>query len=60
MLRLKGCPRCHGDLYPDLDDEWSCIQYGNRLTTRPAPRRTMPLRRLGPPVAAPAVRPAVA
>jgi hypothetical protein len=31
MLRLKGCPRCHGDLCTDEDEDWSCLQCGNRL-----------------------------
>lgn len=26
--RLKGCPRCGGDLYLNDDGEWECLQCG--------------------------------
>ncbi|HEY8491460.1 MAG TPA: hypothetical protein VIO14_10765 [Dehalococcoidia bacterium] len=46
MLRLKGCPRCRGDLFLDrdpLDAAWRCLQCGHqvpdpRLLRRPARR----------------------
>lgn len=34
MLRLKGCSRCHGDMYmePALDGYlWICLQCGNAV-----------------------------
>jgi hypothetical protein len=42
MLRLKGCPRCHGDLCLDEDDDWSCLQCGNRLSGLTLARRRQP------------------
>ncbi len=40
MLRLRACPRCHGDLILDEDeynretdeDEYYCLQCGRRIT----------------------------
>jgi len=34
-IRLKGCPRCHGDLIPEGDQfgwDWACLQCGYRET----------------------------
>lgn len=28
MFVLKGCPRCRGDLYREIDDELICLQCG--------------------------------
>ena len=38
-LRLKGCPRCGGDIYIDraLEDSDVCIQCGFRNYTKKAP-----------------------
>jgi RNA polymerase-binding transcription factor DksA len=32
-LLLRACPRCHGDLFPDLEDEdlLACLQCGRRI-----------------------------
>ena len=32
--RLKGCPRCRGDLNVDYHDEWCCLQCGYTDTPR--------------------------
>ncbi len=42
MLRLKGCPRCGGDLRP-YEGDWQCLQCGHyyygELPLRAAPSR---------------------
>jgi hypothetical protein len=49
-LLLRACPRCHGDLFPDLEDEdlLACLQCGRRIpesllltTVAAAPRPTL-------------------
>jgi hypothetical protein len=32
-LLLRACPRCQGDLFPDLEDEdfLACLQCGRRI-----------------------------
>jgi hypothetical protein len=32
-LLLRACPRCHGDLFPDLEDDdlLACLQCGRRI-----------------------------
>ena len=32
-LLLRACPRCHGDLFPDNEDEdlLACLQCGRRI-----------------------------
>jgi len=32
-LLLRACPRCHGDLFPDIEDEdlFACLQCGRRI-----------------------------
>jgi DNA-directed RNA polymerase subunit RPC12/RpoP len=32
-LLLHACPRCHGDLFPDIeeDDVFACLQCGRRI-----------------------------
>jgi hypothetical protein len=32
-LLLRACPRCHGDLFPDIeeDDIFACLQCGRRI-----------------------------
>ena len=37
MMRLKGCPRCRGDMYfePSLEGVfWVCLQCGNAVEAR--------------------------
>jgi uncharacterized Zn finger protein (UPF0148 family) len=31
---LRSCPRCQGDLFPDLEEEgtFACLQCGRRIT----------------------------
>ncbi len=36
MYRLKGYPRCSGDMC--LEDEWVCIQCGSRVPVKPVVR----------------------
>ena len=37
MMRLKGCPRCRGDMYLEAstyDVFWVCLQCGNAVAAR--------------------------
>jgi hypothetical protein len=44
--RLKGCPRCGGDLFPDLSDPdqqvLTCLQCGAMRIVRTAPPQRQP------------------
>lgn len=32
-ILLRACPRCHGDLFPDSDEEdFACLQCGRRVS----------------------------
>lgn len=57
-IRLKGCRRCGGDLFPDAEDRerrtFACLQCGHTVRLVPV-SRSFDLRRLrqpGSPVAA--------
>jgi hypothetical protein len=31
-ILLRACPRCHGDLFPDMDEQdFACLQCGRRI-----------------------------
>ncbi len=31
-ILLHACPRCHGDLFPDVEDNaYACLQCGRRI-----------------------------
>jgi hypothetical protein len=31
-ILLRACPRCHGDLFPDIEEEdFACLQCGRRI-----------------------------
>ena len=38
-LILHACPRCAGDLIPDEDDYFACLQCGRRALVKDAPDR---------------------
>jgi hypothetical protein len=37
MFVLKGCPRCGGDLFSGIDDEFTCIQCGKDVAAGMVP-----------------------
>ena len=50
MLRLKSCPRCHGDMIEEKllgEVELACLQCGHRSFLQPAAER--PTTRPAPP-----------
>ncbi len=49
-LLLHACPRCHGDLFPDNEDEelLACLQCGRRIPEAQLVASTQPLRELAP------------
>jgi hypothetical protein len=49
-LLLHACPRCHGDLFPDIEDEGvlACLQCGRRIPEAQLTRTEAPQRELVP------------
>jgi len=47
-LLLHACPRCHGDLFPDIEEEdlLACLQCGRRIPEAQVTRAEAPKREL--------------
>jgi uncharacterized protein YbaR (Trm112 family) len=49
-LLLRACPRCHGDLFPDSEDEdlLACLQCGRRIPESQLMALAAPQKQLAP------------
>jgi len=49
-LLLRACPRCHGDLFPDIEDQdlFACLQCGRRIPESQLPSIAISAPQLAP------------